>query len=386
MERMLRPGFAIAAALVMLLIVVTLAVAETRLLDGKLRAGDTVTVPASELVADDLYVFAGTATIDGNVEGDLVAFGGQVLVNGDVGGDLMAAGGTVSINGAVAGDLRVAGGQVTVAGAVSEDMVASGGQMTLASGGTVGGDLVTSGGSVSVAGDVSGRIEASSGNYSRTGAEPGGGEHVVRPETGVAKVTASDVLLDGIRHFVILLILGALALWLVPRALRASESTLRSEPLLSVAGGLATLLGYLVFIIAAFLLMILLAIAFGLLQLAALAVIEVITTILAISIVTFLLVLAAAYFADLVVGLALGRLVASGPLASRWQELGLLAAGALVVVVLTSLPVIGGLAKLAVVCFGLGAISLALWRRWRRRPVAPEPQAPSQPEMPAATI
>jgi hypothetical protein len=384
MNRILRPGVAIGAALVMLLLLATLVLAETRLLDGKLRTGDTVTVPASEGVADDLYVLAGTATIDGSVDGDILVFGGQVSVNGDVTGDLIVAGGTVTIAGDVQGDGRVAGGTLTVAGAIGEDLVIAGGQTTLAGGSSVGGDLVASGGSVSVGGDVAGNIEASAGAYSRTGTV-GGVENVVQsPEDGGPPPrTAGDMVLDAIRHFVILLILGALALWLVPRALRASDETLRREPLLAVGGGLATLIGYVVFVIAALLLMILLAIAFGLLQVAALVGIELVAGLLTIGVVSFLFILAVAYFADLVVGLALGRLVASGSLVSRWQELGLLAAGAAVVVILTSLPAVGFLAKLVVICLGLGAMAVAAWRRWRGRPPEPTTAGSLPPPEPA---
>ena len=376
-RKLLRPGFAIAAALVMVLLVATLALAETRLLGGKLRSGETVTVPASELVEGDLYVVAGTAIVDGSVEGDLMALGGQVSVNGDVGGDLLVAGGTVNLAGSVEGDIRVAGGQVNVSGAAGEDIVLAGGQATLTSGATVGGDLVVSGGTVSVGGTVTGAIEASAGTYSRTGPEPGGGEHVSQaPSDGPPQPTAGNQVLGALRHFIVLLILGGLALWLIPRALRASDQTLRSEPLLSVGSGLATIVGYAVFVIAALLLMVLLAIAFGLLQIAALVAIELVTSLLAIGIVSFVLFLGAAFLADLVVGMALGRLVASGPLANRWQELAVLAAGAAVVVAITSLPAIGVLAKLLVICFGLGAISLAAWRRWRGRPAGPEPVPP----------
>jgi hypothetical protein len=384
MNRILRPSVAMAAALVMLLLLASLVLAETRLLDGKLRTGDTVTVPASERVADDLYVLAGTATIDGSVDGDILVFGGQVSVNGDITGDLIVAGGTVTIAGDVQGDGRVAGGTLTVAGTIGEDLVIAGGQTSLAGGSMVGGDLIASGGSVSIAGNVTGNIEANAGTYSRTGTV-GGVEHVVQsPETGgPAPRTTGDMVVDAIRHFVILLILGALALWLVPRALRASDETLRREPLLAVGGGLATLIGYVVFVVAAILLMILLAIAFGLLQVAALVVIELVSGLLTISIVSFLLVLAAAYFADLVVGLALGRLVASGTLASRWQELGLLAAGAAVVVTLTSLPAIGFLAKLVVICLGIGAMAVAAWRRWRGRPPEPAIAGPEPTPEPA---
>jgi hypothetical protein len=89
-----------------------------------------------------------------------------------------------------------------------------------------------------------------------------------------------------------------------------------------------------------------------------------------------------------VVGLALARLVMTDPAAgaNRWRELGLLVAGAAVVVIVTSLPVVGGLAKLVVVLFGLGALALAAWRWWRRpgAPVAAVPPATAPPEAPAA--
>jgi uncharacterized membrane protein len=53
---------------------------------------------------------------------------------------------------------------------------------------------------------------------------------------------------------------------------------------------------------------------------------------------------------------------------SRWRELGLLAAGAAVVVLVTSIPVIGGWLKLAVILFGLGAFAVVWWHGWRSRP------------------
>jgi hypothetical protein len=95
-------------------------------------------------------------------------------------------------------------------------------------------------------------------------------------------------------------------------------------------------------------------------------------------------VLAVAYVADLVVGLTLARAVAPAGSGNRWRELALLAAGAAVVVVVTSLPIIGGLAKLAVVLFGLGALALAAWHAWRPpRPAPAPPPIAAEPAMPA---
>ncbi|MEP6468790.1 MAG: polymer-forming cytoskeletal protein, partial [Chloroflexota bacterium] len=346
MTRMLRPGVALVAALMLLLIVATLALAEQSLLGGKLRTGDTVTVASSETVNGDLYAFAGSVRMEGTVDGDLVALGGQITVSGKVTGDLIAAGGTISVTGTVDGDARTAGGQVTVSGPVGEDLVIAGGQTTLASGGTVGGDLIISGGNVSVAGSVTGNVEASAGTYARSGTV-GGTEHVVQSsQGGVQEPEPGSKVLDAIRHFIVLLLLGALILWLMPRVLRTSAETLRRQPLLALGAGVLTFLAYIVFVIAALLLMILLAILFGLLKMGALVAIELIASLLAITVVSFLFVLAIAFVADLVVGLTLGRLVASDPPASRWQELLILAAGAAVVVIVTSLPIIGGLAKL----------------------------------------
>src|SRR3989304_5776128 len=61
-----------------------------RAFDG--RGGDTVTIPAGEVIEDDLYVGAGTFTLDGVVKGDLIVAGSTITINGTVEGDLLAAG------------------------------------------------------------------------------------------------------------------------------------------------------------------------------------------------------------------------------------------------------------------------------------------------------
>jgi cytoskeletal protein CcmA (bactofilin family) len=373
---------AVLAALLLLATAATLVLAaETSLLDGKLRAGDTVTVPTDETVDGDLYLFAGTVTMDGTVDGDLAAFGGQVQVNGSVTGDLLVAGGTVNVNGDVSGDIRSSGGQVTISGTTGEDLVATGGQTTLSSGGTVGGDLIVSGGTVSVAGEVAGNIEGSAGTYTRSGTV-GGDEHVVVPteEDDVAEATTNRVT-DGLRHFVVLLIIGGILLWLLPRLVRRPADALASQPLLALGGGLLAWIGFVVGIIALVLIAILLAIALGLLQLGALVAVEIVGTVLAIGVLSFLFWVAVAFLADIVVAFALARLVARDDPSwtTPWRELLLLAAGVALVVIVTSLPIVGGFAKLLVVLFGLGALAVAAWRWWRGRGRPTPPPAQEAP-------
>lgn len=365
MTRTVKLGLIVATAAPLFVLAAgsVLAAGET-LLGGKLRAGDTIAVPANETVEGDLYLFGGTLTVDGTVDGDLVAFGGTIDVNGEVTGDVIASGGTVSIDGTVGGDLRVAGGQLTAGSAVGEDMLAGGGQVTVSSRASIGGDLIVGGGTVAVDGSVSGSIVGSAGSYSRSGPVGGTEEMRAAPQREPAAETGNAII-DALRHFVVALLLGALALWLVPRAVRAGDAALRNRPLASLGGGVAALIGYVVLVIAIVIVMILLAIVSGLLGLGALVGIDVVAGLLAIGVTTFGFALAVAFVADIVVGLALARLVAPGEPAGRWQELGLLAAGLALVVIVTSVPIIGGLVKLAVVLFGLGALAVVAWRFWR---------------------
>ena len=381
----LRRGLAILAALLLLATAASIVLAaETSLLDGKLRVGDTVTVAASETVEGNLYLAAGSVQVEGTIDGDLTAFGGQVTVNGSVTGDLLVAGGTVSVNGDVTGDVRTAGGQVTLNGAIGEDLLVSGGQVTLAGGGAVAGDAIASGGTLALNGTVDGSVEGSAGTYTRTGTV--GGTENVRITTGFgedgpAPATAGDRLADALRHFVVLVVIGGLLLLALPRVIRGPTETLRTSPLLSLGGGFLACIGYILFVIVLFLAAVLLAIVLGLVQLGALAAIEIVAAILALLTGSFLFWIALAFLADVVVGFALARLVAPADpaAANQWRELGLLAGGAAVVVLITSLPVIGGLAKLAVVLFGLGALAVAAWRWWRGpgRPTADAPVAPA---------
>lgn len=369
MSRTIRGAAALTAALALITLAAGVALAQDELLDGKLRTGDTVTVGADESVDGDLYLLGGTVTVDGSIDGDLTALGGQLLLNGTVTGDVLAAGGTVAIAGSVGGDVRTTGGQVTLNGSVGEDVVVAGGQTTLQGGSSVDGDLIVSGGQVTVAGAIAGNIEANAGTYDRSGTV-GGTEHVALQDGDEGEDEVDEVtegVFDAIRHFVVLILLGALMLWLVPRLLTTTESTLRQRPMASAFSGVLTIVGYVVLVIAVIVLTVLLAILFGVLQLGALVFIDVVGGLLALSLVSFLFAVAVAFLADLVVGLSLARLVARDGPSAWWQQLGVLVAGAAVVVLVTSLPIIGGAAKMLIVLFGLGAFALVVLAAWRSR-------------------
>ncbi|MGI8658346.1 MAG: hypothetical protein ACR2K4_06205 [Candidatus Limnocylindria bacterium] len=357
---------ALLAALLITGAAASVALAQDSLLDGKLRVGDSISVAADEAVDGDLYLIGGTVTMNGTVDGDLTVIGGQVTVNGTVSGDTLAAGGMVTLAGSIDGDLRTTGGQVTVSGDTGEDVLTAAGQAMITSTGSIGGDLIVLGGDVQMDGSVDGSIEASGGAYNRTGTV-GGTERVIvgRPDDDAPTAAPVD---NAIGHFVALLILGGLAIWLLPRAINSAEATLRTRPLLSLGGGLAAFVGYIVFVIVAILLIVLLAIIFGILSLESILAVAIVAGVLLIGVISFLFVMAVAFGGDIVVALAIARVAGRGGLGAPWRELTLFAIGAAVIVIATSLPIVGGIVKLAVVLFGLGALIIVAYRaRWPRR-------------------
>jgi hypothetical protein len=380
-----------------LLIAVVGTASADNLLGGKIRSGDVVTVPSTETVNSDLYAFGREVVVNGTIHGDVVAAGGSVTVNGKVdgdvivgagtvnvsgsiGGSVIAGGGTMDINGTIGGAIRAGGGQLNVGGSIAHDVLVASG--TLNVGGTVGGDLILGAGQATVTGSVAGSIEGDAQTYTRTGTV-GGTEHVtVRPANAYQSPVPTlsytqDPIFDAIRHFVTVLLFAALALWLVPRGLRAAEETVRRRPVMAFGGGILALALAIVGLIALVVLMVILAIAFGIATLGGLVLLDIVVGLLAFFGLLLAVVISAAWYSVAVVGLGLARAVmprlmpsraaAGAPPMSRLEELVVLAAGAAVVVILTSLPVVGPLVELVVVLVGLGAIGIVMWGAWQQR-------------------
>jgi cytoskeletal protein CcmA (bactofilin family) len=359
---------AVAASLALLAILTGIAVAQGAISD-KLRTGQTVTIAAGETVSNDLYAFAGTVRVDGTLEGDLVASGGLVDVTGTVTGDVLAAGGSVNITGTVEGDTRIAGGRLSIGGAIKEDLLAAGGQLTITSSGTVGEDLIAATGTLTIDGAVTGNVLARTGTYSKTGTI-GGTEDVTltgrdgqpaQPGQPGAAPTTTQQVIDAIRHYLVVVLFGALLIWFAPRAYAATKAALQQRPLPSAGWGIVAIIGFVALLCVVLIVMILIAILFGLLGFLDLVGIDILGGILAIIAASLTFAVVTGYVVDALVGAALAGLVMRGENTSRPRELAVLAVGAAVVVILSSLPIVGPWVKLVVILLGLGAI-LAAWR------------------------
>ena len=164
------------------------------------------------------------------------------------------------------------------------------------------------------------------------------------------------------------------------------KTALQQRPLPAAGWGIVAILGFVVLLIVVLIAMILLAIVFGLLGFSDLIGIDILGGIVAILGASLVFAVVAGYVADALVGVVLASLVMRGENPSRWRELAVLAVGAAVVVLLSSLPIVGPWVKLVVILLGLGAVLIA-WRRPRRTDAVAAPggfvQPPQAPQTPA---
>lgn len=343
-------------------------------LGGKVRTGDVVTIPSTETVRGDLYVFARMINVDGTIEGDLVAFASQINVSGTVNGSVLAASGTLTLGGQARGAVRAAAGQVTIDGGVGRDAAIAAGQLTTGSAAKIGQDVIFATGATSLGGTVAGSVLGTASTYTRSGTL-GGTEQVEISQRGADVQPLTPVepqpIPDALRQFVAVMLAGGLLLWLRPRILSAWDALLRAEPALTLGYGILALIVFVAAVIVAFIAIIVLAIIFGILSLGPLVAIDVIGGLLLVGLGVFAFVVVCAIVVDAIVGYAVGRAILQTAQLGQWQTVLQLALGALIVVAIEALPVIGGIAKLAVVLVGLGVLMLyAVRARGGPTPVA----------------
>jgi cytoskeletal protein CcmA (bactofilin family) len=284
-----------------------------------------------------LLLGAGSASAETD---HVVITGGVVVPAGQTAGDVIVLDGTVRIAGRVTGDVISVAGPVRVSGRVDGDLTAVSDRAFLGSTARVGGDLRYGDESPVLApgASVDGKVS---------------NEDWADSASGWGWVSA---LAWWLAVSVSTLIVGALLVWLAPRAVYAAERAARERLGATVGCGVVIAIGVPVLAILA--LVTLVGIPFGVaLLLAAIP------------------VLAVAYAtAAWIVGRRVLRYRSASPWAALFAGWGILR-------VLALIPVVGALVGLAATVAGLGALAVALWRaRQTSAPVArPATPAPGPP-------
>lgn len=333
-------------------------------------------------VQEDLYLGGGSVRVLGQVDGDVSAAGGRVSIEDTVNGDVAAFGGSVELHAKVKDDARLTGGDVSVSGTIGDDLLAAGGTVTVAPETRIGGRAWLAGGTLEIAGRVGKGLKAAGGKIVIAGEILGDvdliGEHIeIHPGAVIhgrlnyrspneARIDPGARLLGAVvalpfetppaakaghaggRVFVLLslLVTASVLYWLFPNFSRATARAVREAPWQVLGLGLAVLAsGPLVVIL---LLVSIVGLWLGL-----------------IALVLYLVLLLLGYLTGVlfVADAGLLRLRRPEPPGKGWM-IGALAATLVLLALLRLLPAIGGLVAFALLLFGLGSLTRALWRRY----------------------
>jgi cytoskeletal protein CcmA (bactofilin family) len=399
LRRRLRRGSALALVFAGLCAVLTL---PSPAAATEIRKADTVDIGRDEKIKGDVYIMGERVRVDGTVDGDVIIFSQSVDVNGHVMGDVIAFGQSVRINGQVDGNLRCANNNLTITGTIAKNATIFGQTVTIDSNGKVGGSLTTFGESFSMDGSVGRDMLLFFAHGTLAGKVAG----EVRAK-GDSLVISSSAVIDGPIHFegnkqadvspsaklaspvefkqiehrpeylkgnyyvwrviwtAAFILLGLVLFFLMPgfgrETIQAAEQV-----------GLPIFLGILVFF----------GVPIG-------AVIVCITVVgIPIGVLTFGVWLLMLCTAELVVGAVVGTWIL-GKGTTNWEIVGRMALGFVIVRIvytpLAHMHVVGLLAALAIWMWGMGAISVAVYRRFQ--PMMPQgaTSAPYTPPMPPNT-
>jgi cytoskeletal protein CcmA (bactofilin family) len=156
---------------------------------------------------DDVLASGSTPTVYDSVPGDAILMGGKVSFSGSTGGDYLGLGGQQAITGRIHGSLRAAAGEVHVAASIDRNATIAGGNVEMDSVGVIGGNAYLWGGSVQLNGTVRQGLVVAAGKVTLNGVVGGdvqveGGSLTVGPRAQIAgnlrySVPKSEVHIDS---------------------------------------------------------------------------------------------------------------------------------------------------------------------------------------------
>ena len=353
------------------------------------RSGPSIEIAKDETVKGDLYATGQDISIDGTLDGDLIVWGQEATIRGHVTGDVIVFVQSARIEGTVDGNVRGFCNNITVTGHVERNLmiwaqvirVDSRGTVgrsitsfsqTLGIDGKVGRDMLIFNQSTRISGAVGGSIDERSETLTIEDSAQIDGpvkyEGEKEPHVSKKAKLASEVkFTQHVRHrqefgkssafwagvlFVAFALYGMVLFLAMPGF---SQDAVQSAENIGASLGL----GLLVF--------------FGVLIGSIIAMCTLVGLFVGFS--SLFVWLIAVYAAQPVVGALIGQWIL-GRSKETWPLIGRMMLGVFIIRIATLLPHLGWLIKLGVVLWGLGAISLALYRRYQPAVAAQAPYVP----------
>jgi cytoskeletal protein CcmA (bactofilin family) len=340
----------------------------------------TAEVRQEETIKGDIYLTGERVRVEGTVDGDVYAAGKEIDIDGHVTGDVIGACQALRIRGQVDGNLRAAGNNGMITGTVGRNVTWFGDSVTIDSSGKVGGsfsmfgsnlaidgqlgrDILFFGNEINVNGTVHGGIWEK-GNYLNIASNGQVGGRIQYEGENQASVSSGAKLASPVEftqmkrksqyaegHYYLwrviwtaaFILFGMVLFLLMPKF---AEETVRGGERVGAPLGLGLLVLPAVPIACAIACITVVGIPLGVL--------------------TFALWILGLFTAEIVVGAVVGNWI-FGRAADTWGLIGRMAAGFVIVRIvytpLAHLHIIGFLVGLGIWMWGMGAISLALYKR-----------------------
>jgi cytoskeletal protein CcmA (bactofilin family)/anti-sigma factor RsiW len=352
-------------------------------------------IAKGETIKGDIYIFAQRVRIEGTVDGDAIIFAESLDMNGHVTGDIISFVRSARINGQVDGNIRTSNNNLTITGTVGKNVMAFDETVNIDSSakigrsltafveslnvdGKLGRDMLIFSKHTGISGTVGGGIQAKGGTLtiSATGEVDGPVrfEGEAAPDVSPGAKLASPVEYKKWEHkrsyrdssyyiwqviwSAAYILFGLVLFVLMPEF---SQEAVKSAEQYGAAAGLGVLVGF---------------------ALPIAAIIACVTVVgLFIGVSTFFLWYGALYFGQVIVGALVGQWM-MGRTSELWPLIGRMAVGFVVLRLFTMIPHVGLWVKYGTAFWGIGAISLAVYRRLQ--PVI-APGMPSAPPLPPNT-
>ena len=364
----------------------------------EIRKGDSVKVEKDETIKGDTYLTGARVRVDGTVDGDLIVFCQSLDISGHVTGDVLTFSQSARVTGQVDGNIRGANNNLTITGTIGKNVMVFEETFTLEPNGKIGGSLTSFAEGLGLEGSVGRDVFAFFAHGGLAGKIGGAvrakGDSLVISSTAVIdgpvrfeghkqpEVSSSARLASPVefKYFqkkrdyrdsgyyiwqviwaAAFILFGLLLFALMPKF---AQDTVASAEQYGVTAGLGVL------------------VLFGVPIAACIACVTVVGLFIGIS--TLFVWYASLYFAQIIVGAVVGQWL-MGRTSELWPLIGRMAVGLVIVRLCTTIPHVGGWVKFAAILWGIGAISLALYRRFQPVIAPGAPSAPYTPPMPPNT-
>lgn len=354
---------------------------------SNIRSGSTSSISSNEIIDASVYLAGKAVKVAGTVKGDVYCAGQTVEITGTITGDVFCASGAVIVTGQIGGSAHLAGAIVEVASPIAHHLGAFGQKITLDKTATIGTDATLYGGNLQLDGTIGrdvlaaakdlsilgtiGRnatLQATSvmltntahinGNLGYTSANQaqtspgtmvmGKTEHHLPPAPKKAPRVDTRILTLWVTIYWIIstIILGLAVLGFAPRSFETAEQALIHQKGKSLLVGLSSLF------VVPFLGMLLIATIVG----APLGI--------ALLLLFTVEIIASTVFSSYALGAWVLEMM-KWSLDSKWQKVGALSLGILILAILMLIPVIGFAAGFLALIWGLGGIKIMIHEQFK---------------------